>query len=761
MRASKPWTLGGLWNLLAIKFPCVISRGEDAVKEALKTRPDLILMDIILKDETNGIEVASRIKEYDIPIIFLTAHSEESTFQRALETEPYGYILKPFDPTELRYAIEMALYKKKMEKELKESQDQFRLLTETLDDVIYVVDLKKQKIVYMSSAVEKITGWSKESFYENSDLWMEMMLPEDRSDVISSISRIGDEDGDNRIEYRIQTQNGDLKWLSETFKLLSSEKGGPVKIVGHATDVTLEKESAQNLIKSEKKYRNFVDNSLVGIFSSNLSGEILFANDAMAQIFHYDNIEDLKSINIQKLYKNPEERQLILQKLEKEGSINNYETDAVGKNGELLRVLVSINIDGEVLSGMFMDITELKHAEDKLAGTESRYQAIFDNSGILLLTFANDGTILMFNSEWQRVSGYSAQEAEGKKWMEFVHPDYLDKMVEYHQKRLQDPESVPNRYETVFINKNGEEMTMYINVTELPGTDNWLASAVDITDLKKTEEKLEKNVLRFRALAENALEGIITTGAHGEILYFNKSLEEMFGYFKDELKNSDITMLMPERFHERFQANLKKFRATGEHRLAGRTIETIGLKKDGTEFPFEMSLTKWEIENEIFFTSIIRDITERKKGEERKIKGEKALKESEKKYRTLYSSMNEGVAIHEVIYGDAHVPIDYKVTDVNRAYAEILEINRKKVMGKKASEIYETGEAPFLDIYSEVAETGNPTNFETYFEPMEKHFEISVFSPLKGKFVTVFEDITKVKKSFKCSQGKRREISGL
>jgi len=616
------------------KVPCVISRGEDAVKEVLKIRPDLILMDIILKDETNGIKVASRIKELDIPVIFLTAHSEESTFQKALETEPYGYVLKPFDPTELRYTIEMALYKKKMERELKESQNQFRLLTETLDDIIYVVDLQKQKIVYMSSAVEKITGWGKESFYENSDMWMEMMLPEDRLDVISSISSIGDEDEDNRIEYRIKTRKGDLKWLSETFKVLSTEKGGPVRIVGHATDITLEKESEMN-------YRNLIDNSLVGIFRSNLKGDIIFANEAMAQMFYYDSVKDLKINNIQKLYKNPDQRQLIIQKLKNEGFITNYETDAVGKNGEMIRVLVSMNLDSDIISGMFMDITELKQTEEKLDRSESRYRTIFENSGVLLLTFDNDGNILLFNSEWEKVSGYSREEVEGKmKWMDFVHPDYVEKMVKYHQQRMKDPDSVPQKYETIFIRKNGDQRVMYISVAALPETGKWLVSATDITDLKKTQKKLEKNVLFSRALTENALDGIITTNSFGKILYFNNSLLEMFGYSKYELKNSPLTTLMPERYHENFTIILKKFQETGEHRLVGRTIETTGLKKNGKEFPFEMSLTKWEIEDQIYFTSIIRDITERKKGEENRIKGEKALAEKEEKYHALmdYSS---------------------------------------------------------------------------------------------------------------------------
>lgn len=665
------------------EVPLVASSGEEAVEKALEIMPDLVLMDVLLKGEIDGIQAALKIKELNIPVIFLTAHSEDSTFQRALETEPYGYLLKPYEATELRYTIEMALYKKMMDNKLEKSQEKFRLLTETLDDIIYVVDLKKQKIVYISSAVEKITGWSTESFYENQDLWMEIMIPEDRQMVMSHISKLGSklggEDKKKKIEYRIKTKDGQMKWLSDVFKFTSDEKGEPLQVIGHAADITLEKESASQLQESEKNYRNLVDNAMVGVFSSNLKGDILFANEAMVDMFHFDSVGDLKANNIQKLYKNPEERQSILQKLKKEGFITNYETEAVGKNGEMIKVLVSINLDGETLSGMFMDITGLKIAEDKLARSESRYRAIFDNSGALLLTFADDGTILMFNTEWQRVSGYSKEEVEGKKWMDFVHPDHLEQMMEYHQKRLKDPESVPNRYETVFINKNGEERVMYITVTQLPGTDNWLVSAIDITDLKNTQKRLEKNILRFRALAQNALEGIITTDSHGKILYFNKSLEKMFGYSREELKNSELTILMPERYRKNFMADLTKFRSTGEHRLAGRTIETIGRKKDGSEFPFEMSLSKWEIENHVYFTSIIRDITERIKGWESRKRGEAALRESEEKYRALMDYSSDAIFLAD---------LEGKIIECNKKGEELLGYTQNELLKLNIKDIH-------------------------------------------------------------------------
>ncbi len=119
------------------KVPFTASRGEEAVEKARKELPDLILMDIILKGEMNGIETANKIKELEIPIIYLTAHSEDSTVQKAKFTEPYGYIIKPYDSSELKYAIELALYKSKMEKRLKESEMRYRFIVEAANEGIW------------------------------------------------------------------------------------------------------------------------------------------------------------------------------------------------------------------------------------------------------------------------------------------------------------------------------------------------------------------------------------------------------------------------------------------------------------------------------------------------------------------------------------------------------------------------------------------------------------------------------------------------
>jgi PAS domain S-box-containing protein len=126
---------------------------------------------------------------------------------------------------------------------------------------------------------------------------------------------------------------------------------------------------------------------------------------------------------------------------------------------------------------------------------------------------------------------------------------------------------------------------------------------------------------------------------------------------------------------------------------------------------------------------------------ERKKIAEELLK-TEQKFAALYDSMTEGVALHEVVYDACGNAIDYVIMDVNPAFEKITGLSKKQSAGKKASELYETGAPPYLDIYAKVAESGKPASFETYFPPMQKHFNISVFSPSKGKFNTIFYDVT-------------------
>ena len=138
----------------------VASSGEEAVKKAGGTRPpDLVLMDIVLKGDMDGIEAAKQIHaRLNIPVVYLTAYADKKTLERAKITEPFGYILKPFGERELYTNIEMALYRNKMEKKLKESQEWLSTTLKSIGDAVIATD-KEGLIRFMNPIARGLTGW--------------------------------------------------------------------------------------------------------------------------------------------------------------------------------------------------------------------------------------------------------------------------------------------------------------------------------------------------------------------------------------------------------------------------------------------------------------------------------------------------------------------------------------------------------------------------------------------------------------------------
>ena len=129
-------------------------------------------------------------------------------------------------------------------------------------------------------------------------------------------------------------------------------------------DISARKKAESLLTKSEKDYRDLVNHSLVGIYKTDRNGELLFANNSLANIFGYNSAEDIKGIMITSLYKNLNDRDIILKKLKEKGKLEEYEVEMVTRTGEPVDVLISAKRDGETISGMIMDITENKKSQD-------------------------------------------------------------------------------------------------------------------------------------------------------------------------------------------------------------------------------------------------------------------------------------------------------------------------------------------------------------------------------------------------------------
>jgi PAS domain S-box-containing protein len=135
------------------------SSGESAVNSARTLKPDLILMDIVMRGRLDGIEAALVIrKELGIPVVFLTAYGDDAYISRAKRVEPLGYVIKPFQESALRAAVEVALYNKDVAQKLKDSEEQWRLLADNIHEGIILGDCAG-KIFFWNKGAEHIFGW--------------------------------------------------------------------------------------------------------------------------------------------------------------------------------------------------------------------------------------------------------------------------------------------------------------------------------------------------------------------------------------------------------------------------------------------------------------------------------------------------------------------------------------------------------------------------------------------------------------------------
>jgi PAS domain S-box-containing protein len=150
---------------------------------------------------------------------------------------------------------------------------------------------------------------------------------------------------------------------------------------------------------------------------------------------------------------------------------------------------------------------------------------------------------------------------------------------------------------------------------------------------KQAEEGRRRSEEQLSAIAETAIDAIISTDSSGLVSYVNRSAEQIFGYSRQEMMGQPLTMLMPDRFRIAHERGFARFLATGESHIIGKRVELAGRRRDGEEFPAEIALSTWSDGSEVFFTGVVRDVTERRKAEE-------ALKQSDTLKTALLRSVS-------------------------------------------------------------------------------------------------------------------------
>lgn len=223
-----------------------------------------------------------------------------------------------------------------------------------------------------------------------------------------------------------------------------------------------------------------------------------------------------------------------------------------------------------------------------------------------------DGRIVDVNRQAERMFGYSRGELVGQAVELLLPQRFVGGHVAYRSGYMAAPKPRPMGagVELFAKRKDGTELPVDIMLTSLKTDQGMLALAVvrDITERKRAEEK-------FRGLLESAPDAMVIVDATGTIVLVNSRTEEVFGFPRHELIGKPVEMLMPERFRTKHPQHRSGYFANPRVRPMGARLELYGLRKNGTEFPIEISLSPMQTESGVLVSSAIRDITERKQVE--------------------------------------------------------------------------------------------------------------------------------------------------
>ena len=565
-----------------VKFYTVLGtaeNGEQAFEMAKALNPDLILMDIVMPGDMDGISAAEKIRnESDIPIVFITGYGDPEYVERAKMVEPFGYVMKPFDEKEISAVVEIALYKREMELKLKEAQEQleqrnhdlkkevrdrrktqealfesearYRQLLNTAPAGIYEVDFIKQKFTNVNDAICEYTGYTREELLSMSPF---DILTEDGKKVFGE--RLGKLFSGKKVpdsaEFKALRKDGTEFWalLNVTY-LYENEKLKGARVVAY--DITDRKQAEEIIRKQEEKYRSLFENISIGIGIGDVKGNILDFNDAMLYPGGYSREDITKMGNLSEFYYDPNVRDKTLKKTFEQGFLDEEELQFKRKDGTPYDTLLSLRpMQHEGKScwqATVQDVSDRKKAEEEIQKVRREWESIFQAIGHPTLILDGNHRLIHANTATEKATGKPEKELMGKTCYEIFH------------NTDEPPEGCPfekmttsRHLETIEMKIEALGGTFLVSCTPMLDKEGRIEKvihiATDIADRKEAEDALRRSELWLQKTFDSLEETVLVITPDRKILNINAGAKKMFGYSQEEVVGLSTAVLHVDHEH--------------------------------------------------------------------------------------------------------------------------------------------------------------------------------------------------------------------
>ena len=591
--------------------------------------------------------------------------------------------------------------KKKAEEEIKISEQNFQSLINTINGIVWEANAETFCFTFVSKRAEILLGYPTADWINNPTFWKDHIHPEDREAAVAYCTKFTKEKKSHEFEYRMLTATGDIIWLQD-FVTVVIKDDNSFYLRGVMVDITARKKSEQAIKDGEEKYHTVVEQASDAIFIVTPQGSLIDVNHSGCDLLGYTKGQ-FANMNLYDVLYGPGSKETNgIQKhlpLEHKSSL---ERTLVHKDGSAVPVEITAKMlsDGRIIA-IVRNITERRNAENKIRESIERLQRLSKATHDAIWDWNLITEEVWWNEGFYKLLGYDKEQAvpDLDDWSKKIHPDDRDKVVnrlKTVRKNLIHFWEDEFRYESGGGNYGTVLDRAYVLRDEAGTPIRVIGAIVDITERKKTEQRVADSEQRYRALFEQNLAGIYQTTIGGEIITCNHAFAAMLGYTSpqelQQFNASDLYYTLADRqtFITKLRRNKKLVNYEGilksKNGRALHVIENISLFTDPA--------TGMEV-----CEGMMIDITERKKAEA-------MLKLSEERYRQIVETAQEGIWMMDK---------DYRTVFANKKMSEIFEYSVEEIVGTQNLDFMEENKKGSAKSIVQNLTSKDAQNFDFYF----------------------------------------------